>query len=405
MKVRIYKTPDSKGKLVKAKKGMSVNINEEIKRKIAEGKDPEIIIYELAEFGLSRPEAQRKVNRYYDLLGDDEYDEDEVVAPYDDTVEDEVVQTPEEEEPDNAAIYDYYGGDNQGLDVVNDGADDEDEEDDMARYGGQYAEGGQFAPGSIIPEPKKPYFIGMDAEPYDNAYAFGGNTYGFGGPGDGDKRRSFYDTAVADYKQWLTNPAAWQEDPEMLAPDGKTLNLCLDCMDMDWNNEQDIRDAHRLIEEGYSTGTHRNQELFDAGLKKYGLQTPVWSSKKQISENKFGGLTKNQYVNKRIKELRKAAQGDEVQNNETNISPRGTIDSPSGFTSPEKNLASIIKQTGNDALLKQQAENEYQQYQNSTMGQDFNGKFLFGGRNRKIRSITIHIITRGIKNSSLKSNN
>jgi hypothetical protein len=382
MKVRIYKAPDGKGKLIKAKNGMAVNVDKEIKKKIAEGKDPEIIIYEMAEFGLSRPEAKSKVNKYYDLLGDDEYDEDEVSAPYDTPVQDEVEKVVEEEEPDNAAIYDYYGGDNQGLDVVNDGVDYDDEE---ASYGGQYAEGGQFAPGSIIPTPKRPYYIGMDAEPYDNTYKFGGYTFAFGGPGDGDKRRSFYDTAVADYQQWLSNPAAWQEDPEMLAPDGKTLNLCLDCMDMDWNNEQDIRDAHRLIEEGYSTGTHRNQSLFDEGLKKYGLQAPVWGSKKQINQNKYGGLTKNQYVNKRIKELKKAALGDQVENTETNISPRGTIDSPSGFTSPEKNLASIIKQTGNEALMKQQAENEYQQYQQSTMGQDFNGKFLFGGRNRKIK--------------------
>jgi hypothetical protein len=269
MKVRIYKAPDGKGKLVKAKDGMAVNTDKEIKKKIAEGKEPEIIIYEMAEFGLSRDQARDKVYKLYDLLGDDEYDEDEPTAPYDQPVEDEVAEAVvEEEEPDNAAIYDYYGGDNQGLDVVNDGADDEDEEE--ARYGGQYAEGGQFAPGSIIPKPKKPYYIGMDAEPYDNAY-------------------------------------------------------------------------------------------------------------------KFGGLTKGAYVKKRIKELRKAAQGEEVKNNETNISPRGTIDSPAGFTSPEKNLASIIKQTANEAVMKQQAENEYQQYQDSTMGEDFNGKFLFGGRNRKIR--------------------
>ena len=83
-----------------------------IQKKIAEGKDPEIIIYEMAEFGLSRPEAKSKVNKYYDLLGDDEYDEDEVSAPYDTPVQDEVEKVVEEEEPDNAAIYDYYGGAN-----------------------------------------------------------------------------------------------------------------------------------------------------------------------------------------------------------------------------------------------------------------------------------------------------
>ena len=177
MKVRLYKAPDGKGKLVKAKDGMAVNIDKEINKKIAEGKDPEIIIYEMAEFGLSRDQARDKVYKQYDLLGDDEYDEDEVSAPYDRPVQEETTEVVEEDEPDNAAIYDYYGGDNQGLAVVNEGA-DEDDDEYMARYGGQYAEGGQFAPGSIVPKPKQPYYIGMDAEPYDNAYKFGGLTKG-----------------------------------------------------------------------------------------------------------------------------------------------------------------------------------------------------------------------------------
>lgn len=106
---------------------------------------------------------------------------------------------------------------------------------------------------------------------------------------DGGQRRSFYNTAISDYNQWLANPKAWQEDPEMLAPDGKNLNLCLDCMDMDYSNEQDIRDAHKLIEEGYSTGTHRNEEAFHKGLKQYGLENPIYASKKQLAQNQFGG--------------------------------------------------------------------------------------------------------------------
>ena len=36
MKVRIYKAPDGKGKLVKAQNGMAFNIDKEIKKKIAE---------------------------------------------------------------------------------------------------------------------------------------------------------------------------------------------------------------------------------------------------------------------------------------------------------------------------------------------------------------------------------
>jgi hypothetical protein len=113
---------------------------------------------------------------------------------------------------------------------------------------------------------------------------YGGNIYQEGG-----QKPRFYDTAIGEYNQWLSTPAAWQEDPEMLAPDGKNLNLCLDCMDVNWDSEDDIKDAHKLIEEGYSTGTHRNQEVFNAALQKYGLSTPQYASKKVLSKNQFGG--------------------------------------------------------------------------------------------------------------------
>jgi len=277
MKVRIHKAPNGKGmfrsSMPKAREGAAVDMDMDsyIDQQLEEGLDPEVIIIGLNEsYGKSRGEVKDLVYEKFfnnDFAYQDD-DEEEVAAPYDTPVEDTEVQ-PEEEEQDNAAAYGYYDDNRQGVDLVQEGADDE-EDEGMARYGGQYADGGQFAPGSIIPQPKKPYYIGMDAEPFDNAY-------------------------------------------------------------------------------------------------------------------KHGGMTKGAYVKKRIKELRKAAQGEEVKNNETNISPRGTIDSPSGFTTPEKNVASIIKQTGNEAKLKETAENEYQQYQESTMGDNFNGKFLFGGRNRKIK--------------------
>jgi len=278
MKVRIYKAPNGKGmfksSMPKAREGAAVDMDMDsyIDQQLEEGLDPEVIIMGLNEsYGKSRGEVKDLVYEKFfnnDFAYQDD-DEEEVAAPYDTPVEDTEVQ-PEEEEQDNAAAYGYNDDNIQARDLVQEGVDDNEEDEGMARYGGQYADGGQFAPGSIIPQPKKPYYIGMDAEPFDNAY-------------------------------------------------------------------------------------------------------------------KQGGMTKGQYVKQRIKELRKAAQGEEVKNNETNISPRGTIDSPSGFTTPEKNIASIIKQTGNEAKLKETAENEYQQYQESTMGDNFNGKFLFGGRNRKIK--------------------
>jgi len=84
-----------------------------------------------------------------------------------------------------------------------------------------------------------------------------------------------YQQAMQDYQWMLANPEAWQGDPEMTNPDG-SLNLCLDCINVDWNSEDDIRDAHRLIEEGFSTGTHRSEEAFRSGLSKYELPDPVY---------------------------------------------------------------------------------------------------------------------------------
>jgi hypothetical protein len=90
-----------------------------------------------------------------------------------------------------------------------------------------------------------------------------------------------YDLAMEQYQMFMETPAMWQEDPEMRTPDGK-LNLCLDCINVDWSKPEDIMDAHRLIEEGYSMGTHYNEEAFHNGLKAMGVPLPVYNSKPAV---------------------------------------------------------------------------------------------------------------------------
>jgi hypothetical protein len=101
----------------------------------------------------------------------------------------------------------------------------------------------------------------------------------------------FYNYALTEREKLLKgNPEAWKSDPDMLLPDG-SLNYCIDCVGNEeiYKNEQNVKDIARLIEEGYSTGTHRNQEVFNTALKKYGLETPQYSSKKAVSKKQFGG--------------------------------------------------------------------------------------------------------------------
>jgi hypothetical protein len=87
-----------------------------------------------------------------------------------------------------------------------------------------------------------------------------------------------YNQALGEYQYFKDNPESWNEDPEMTNPDG-SLNLCLDCINVDWENEQHIKDAARLIEEGYSQGTHHNLDKFNDSLKKYNIPAPVYNSK------------------------------------------------------------------------------------------------------------------------------
>lgn len=103
-----------------------------------------------------------------------------------------------------------------------------------------------------------------------------------------------YDNAMIEYQWYMENPESWKEDPEMHTPDGK-FNLCLDCIKVDWSNPEDIKDAYRLIEEGYSIGTHHNKDAFVNGYKALGLPDPVYNKFKlqsgdtSLQNKKAGG--------------------------------------------------------------------------------------------------------------------
>ena len=90
-----------------------------------------------------------------------------------------------------------------------------------------------------------------------------------------------YSQALNEYDYFQKNPESWEGDPEMTNPDG-SLNMCLDCINVDWDNEQHVRDASRLIEEGYSQGTHHNLDRFNNSLKKYNIPTPLYNSKGRV---------------------------------------------------------------------------------------------------------------------------
>ncbi len=102
-----------------------------------------------------------------------------------------------------------------------------------------------------------------------------------------------YDYALEEYNFYKATPKAWQDDPAMTNEDG-SLNLCLDCINIDWSNPEDVKDVHRLIEEGYSTGPHNEDTMnyFNTGLQNLGLQAPIYKSKQPKMKN--GGIKRYQ---------------------------------------------------------------------------------------------------------------
>ena len=77
----------------------------------------------------------------------------------------------------------------------------------------------------------------------------------------------------------------------------------------------------------------------------------------------FGGSkqSKSKYINDYIKKLKKAAEGDQVENSEFYLPPAGSIGDPMGnSTKQNKMFASTVKQMGNEAMMKKQAEESYQ---------------------------------------------
>lgn len=109
-----------------------------------------------------------------------------------------------------------------------------------------------------------------------------------------EKPMSFYDYAKKEYTYFIDNPGMWNEDPDMMNPDG-SFKFCLDCIIKDYDNPDHLQGIIKLMQEGVTKGPHNTEwanELddFNVGLKKYNI-TPL-----TLPENKYGGsLPKAQF--------------------------------------------------------------------------------------------------------------
>ena len=140
--------------------------------------------------------------------------------------------------------------------------------------------------------------------------------------------------------------------------------------------EEDQEDE---IEEAQDGGQFPNDSIFPKVTKPYyvGMDAEPYDN----AYKKGGAISKRSFVRSHIKKLKKAAEGDEVQNSEFYLPPTGSINDPMGkYTQKGKMFAKSVQQVGNEAMYKKQAEEAYNNYmQQMNAG---NEEFQFGGIKR-----------------------
>lgn len=210
---------------------------------------------------------------------------------------------------------------------------------------------------------------------------------------------SFYDYAMSEMQRFLAMPEAWKGDPDFENADG-SFNLCIDCLNPNYENEQDLRDMNRLIEEGFTREIpHYGKDQFMQGLTKYGIPMPIPGAKK-VPQNAYGGLykanfgmdvnpmpnaqysqgeeqpfitwptmegdlmrdggmpNKRSFLKKMTNHLMKANMGMEQQSQMP--SPYGNVDNPTANdVSGKQNFVSTLNKQAQMFQAKQQAEQMY----------------------------------------------
>ena len=245
MKVTIRKAgPGEKPRFVsklnklvsKAKGGSTAAVENFIESEIENGTDPVDVLSKLESFKIKGDAIESLVYDTFDRYQDSQsyYNKKQEKAPYEGEApyQEEVT-----EEPDYSESY-GYDDNNIGLPMVTEGEDED----------AEYAVGGEFMGNSIFPKQTQPYFIGLDAAPFDSEFAYGGNV-----------------------------------------------------------------------------------------------------------------PSKGKFVKSYIKQLKKAAEGDQVSNSEFYLPPTGTISDPMGNSTKQNQMfAGAVKQIGNEAMMQKQAEEAYQ---------------------------------------------
>jgi hypothetical protein len=165
-----------------------------------------------------------------------------------------------------------------------------------SRFNPTFGATGNYADSLYQNEPTFGIAPGMGYQGYNRK---NGGMYQAGGEATSMTPGEFYNYALKEKQYFLDNPETWKEDPEMQNADG-SFNLCLDCLNVDYNDPKTVEDVVRLINEGHSQLPHHSADVFTASLQKFGIAPP-------LSKQKYGGMYQRggvtNYQNDQVYEL------------------------------------------------------------------------------------------------------
>ena len=97
----------------------------------------------------------------------------------------------------------------------------------------------------------------------------------------GVAKSRLYDRALQKIEDDLKHPERWEGDKDMTNEDG-SYKFCIDCINVDYSNRDDVEDVTRLIEEGKTGLPHYSADAYAAALKNFKEQ-PI------VSNEAYGG--------------------------------------------------------------------------------------------------------------------
>ena len=95
----------------------------------------------------------------------------------------------------------------------------------------------------------------------------------------------FYNFALKERDSIMNQPAMWNEDPDMMNPDG-SYKFCVDCLIKDYNDPDVVKSVSALINDGIANFPKYDYPDLIKGLEKFNLPMPVYQS--NIKKSKGG---------------------------------------------------------------------------------------------------------------------